>query len=181
VSISNLCLSSDHAERGHAGNSSINKYHVIKFYCKALLQSKQDGEICDEKTIYIVVASTLCELRFSGAAEMLLPISGTRLVWRSSILSDHLREFCHTMLGKCFQTYMSNCLAFHFPTLRYVLYNVSGLLDQFWPPIVPYYSTEDAVRIGNSFITIPITRNYNHSQLFLSLFRVYTIIIITRL
>jgi hypothetical protein len=31
------------------------------------------------------------------------------------------------------------------------------LLDQFWPPIVPYYSTEDAVRIGNSFISIPIT------------------------
>jgi hypothetical protein len=25
------------------------------------------------------------------------------------------------------------------------------------------YITEDAVRIGNSFITIPITRNYNHN------------------
>jgi hypothetical protein len=35
------------------------------------------------------------------------------------------------------------------------------------------YSTENAVRIGNSFITIPITRN---SQLFLTLLRVYTII-----
>jgi hypothetical protein len=40
--------------------------------------------------------------------------------------------------------------------------------------------TEDAVRIGNSFITIPITRNYNYPQLFLSLLRIYTIIILTR-
>jgi hypothetical protein len=39
------------------------------------------------------------------------------------------------------------------------------------------YSTEDAVRIVNSFITIPITRNCNHSQLFLTLLRVYTITI----
>jgi hypothetical protein len=43
-----------------------------------------------------------------------------------------------------------------------------GFLDQFWPPIVPPYSTEDTVRIGNSFITIPVTRNYIQSQLFLS-------------
>jgi hypothetical protein len=42
------------------------------------------------------------------------------------------------------------------------------------------YSIEDAVRIVNSFITIPITRNYNHTQLFLTLLRVYTIIILTR-
>jgi hypothetical protein len=54
-----------------------------------------------------------------------------------------------------------------------------GVLDQFWPPVVPCYSTEDAVRIGNSFITIPITRNYNHSQLFLMLLRVYTIVLRT--
>jgi hypothetical protein len=57
------------------------------------------------------------------------------------------------------------------------MYNV-GVLDQFWPPIVPCYSTEDAVRIGNPFITIQITRNYNHSQLFLKLLRVYTITIL---
>jgi hypothetical protein len=63
---------------------------------------------------------------------------------------------------------------------EYTLYNVRVLLDQFWPPIVQCYSTEDAVRIGNPFITIPITRNYNHSQLFLTLLRVYTIIILTR-
>jgi hypothetical protein len=40
-----------------------------------------------------------------------------------------------------------------------------GVLDHFWPPIVPYYSTEDAVRIVNCFITIfthvtTITLNY---------------------
>jgi hypothetical protein len=49
-----------------------------------------------------------------------------------------------------------------------------GGLDQFWPPIVPCYSTEDAVRIGTSFISIPITRNYIHSQLFLTLCHIYT-------
>jgi hypothetical protein len=58
-----------------------------------------------------------------------------------------------------------------------VLYNVR-VLDQFWPQIVPCYYTEDAVRIVNSFITIPITRNYNHSQLFFKLLRVYTITIL---
>jgi hypothetical protein len=42
------------------------------------------------------------------------------------------------------------------------------------------YSTEDAVRIGNSFIIIPITRHYNHSQLSITLLRVYTIIILIR-
>jgi hypothetical protein len=36
------------------------------------------------------------------------------------------------------------------------------------------YATEDAVRIVNSFITIPITRNYNHSQLFITLCHIYT-------
>jgi hypothetical protein len=46
--------------------------------------------------------------------------------------------------------------------------------------IVTCYATEDAVRIVNSSITIPITRNYNHSQLSLMLLRVYTIIIFAR-
>jgi hypothetical protein len=55
-----------------------------------------------------------------------------------------------------------------------ILYNVR-VLDQFRPPLVPCYSTEDSVRIGNSFITIPNTRNYNHSQLCLTLLCVYTI------
>jgi hypothetical protein len=55
----------------------------------------------------------------------------------------------------------------------YILYNVRWLLDQFWPPIVPCYSTEDAVRIVNSFVTIPITRTYIHSQLFLTLLHMY--------
>jgi hypothetical protein len=54
-----------------------------------------------------------------------------------------------------------------------------GLLDQFCTNCTRY-STEDAVRIVTSFITIPITRNYNHSQLSLTLLRVYTIIILTR-
>jgi hypothetical protein len=50
----------------------------------------------------------------------------------------------------------------------------SGLLDQFWPSILPFYATENTVRIVTSFITIPITRNYIHSQLFLTLLHMYT-------
>jgi hypothetical protein len=53
------------------------------------------------------------------------------------------------------------------------------LLEQFCTNCTRY-STEDAVRMGKSFITIPITRNYNHTQLFLTLLRVYKIIILTR-
>jgi hypothetical protein len=55
-----------------------------------------------------------------------------------------------------------------------LLYNVT-VLDQFWTPIVPCYSTEDAFRIVNSFVTIPITRNYIHSQLFLMLLHMYSL------
>jgi hypothetical protein len=55
----------------------------------------------------------------------------------------------------------------------YILYNVR-VLDPFWPPVVPCYSTEDAVRIVTSFISIPITRKYIHSQLFLTLLHMYT-------
>jgi hypothetical protein len=60
--------------------------------------------------------------------------------------------------------------------MRHNIYVVQcwELLDQFWTPIVPCCSTEDTVRIVNSFITIPITRNYNHSQLFLTLLHMYT-------
>jgi hypothetical protein len=36
------------------------------------------------------------------------------------------------------------------------------------------YATEDTVRIVNSLITIPITSNYIHSQLFFTLCHIYT-------
>jgi hypothetical protein len=55
-----------------------------------------------------------------------------------------------------------------------ILYNVRVT----WPLLITSctcLATGDAVQIVNSFITIPITRNYNHSQLFLTLLRVYTI------
>jgi hypothetical protein len=56
-----------------------------------------------------------------------------------------------------------------------VLYcTMLGFLNQFWSPVVPCYATEDTVRVVNSFITIPITRNYSHSQLFLTLLHMYT-------
>jgi hypothetical protein len=59
-------------------------------------------------------------------------------------------------------------------TIVNILYSVTVLLDQFWTPVVQCYSTEDAVRIVNSFVTNSITSNYNHSQLFLKRLRVYT-------
>jgi hypothetical protein len=67
------------------------------------------------------------------------------------------------------------CVFFGYPSVggKIILYNVR-VLDQFWSPIVPCYATEDTVRIVNSFITIPITRNYIHSQLFLTLCHIYT-------
>jgi hypothetical protein len=52
------------------------------------------------------------------------------------------------------------------------------VLDHFWPPVVQWYATDDAIRIVTSFISIPITRNYIHLQLFLTLLRVYTITIL---
>jgi hypothetical protein len=48
------------------------------------------------------------------------------------------------------------------------------MLGVAWSPMNPNctcFVTEDAVRIGNSFITIPITRHYNYSQLFLTLLK----------
>jgi hypothetical protein len=63
---------------------------------------------------------------------------------------------------------------------RYILYTVRWLLWSVLTPSCTCYTTGDAVRIVNPFITIPITRNYNHSQLFLTLLRVYTIIILIR-
>jgi hypothetical protein len=40
------------------------------------------------------------------------------------------------------------------------------------------FATENTLRIVNFFISIPITRHYNHSQLSITLLRVYTIIIL---
>jgi hypothetical protein len=48
------------------------------------------------------------------------------------------------------------------------------LPDHIWPPVVPCFATEDAVRIVNSFNLQFYTRNYNHSQLFLTLCHIYT-------
>jgi hypothetical protein len=44
-----------------------------------------------------------------------------------------------------------------------------GGLDHFWSPVVPCLGTWDAVRIVNSFyLQSSPTRNYNHSQLFIT-------------
>jgi hypothetical protein len=81
----------------------------------------------------------------------------------------------------CFETILisvlsskTSCVSHHTQNyFSYIFYNVT-VLDQFWLQVVPCYATEDAVQIVNSFITIPITRNYNHSQLFLTLCHIYT-------
>jgi hypothetical protein len=46
--------------------------------------------------------------------------------------------------------------------LNIILYSIR-VLDPTSDTNVTCYATEDAVRIVNSFITIPITRNYNHN------------------
>jgi hypothetical protein len=58
-------------------------------------------------------------------------------------------------------------------TSEHQMYNVR-VLDQFCTPVVQCFTTEDAVRIITSFILISITRNYIHSQLFLTLLHMYT-------
>jgi hypothetical protein len=64
------------------------------------------------------------------------------------------------------------------PRLQYCA--MLGVLDHFWPPVAPCFATEDAVQIVNSFYYIPITRNYIHLQLFLTLCHIYTDYNLTR-
>jgi hypothetical protein len=52
--------------------------------------------------------------------------------------------------------------------VQIILYNV-WVLDHFWPPVVPYYATEDTVRIVNRLycnlqllISLLHVRSYNH-------------------
>jgi hypothetical protein len=47
--------------------------------------------------------------------------------------------------------------------LLHIYCDVLWSLDHFWTPVVQCYATVDAVLIVNFFITIPITRNYNHN------------------
>jgi hypothetical protein len=46
-----------------------------------------------------------------------------------------------------------------------VLHNIRSL-DHFWPPVVQCYALKTPFGLLIPFITIPITRNYIHSQLF---------------
>jgi hypothetical protein len=55
-----------------------------------------------------------------------------------------------------------------------------GVLHHFWPPVVRVIPLKTPVWLVISLFTIfTFTRNYNHSKLFLTLLRVYTIIILT--
>jgi hypothetical protein len=55
-----------------------------------------------------------------------------------------------------------------------------GVLDLFWPPIVRVSSLETPFGFVIPLFTIAITRHYNHTQLFLTRLRVYTVIVLTR-
>jgi hypothetical protein len=61
----------------------------------------------------------------------------------------------------------------------YILYNVRGYSTTSDHQLYRY-ATADTVRIVNWFITTPITRNYIHSQLFLTLCHIYTAYNLTR-
>jgi hypothetical protein len=55
----------------------------------------------------------------------------------------------------------------------YVLYDVGGLLGQFWTPIVQCFTTEDAVRI----ISYAVTRLHNYNPYtFVTTITYYTLI-----
>jgi hypothetical protein len=100
----------------------------------------------------------------------------TFLLCFSVTLGQPSSSYCLSPIPQDFQNNKGHILNKRFivcSIIELILYNVR-VLDQFWPPVVPCYAIEDAFRIVNSFITIPITRNYIHSQLFLTLLHVYT-------
>jgi hypothetical protein len=55
-----------------------------------------------------------------------------------------------------------------------------GFLGRFWTPIVHVTPLETPFGLVIPLFTIPITRHYNYTQLFLMRLRVYTIIVLTR-
>jgi hypothetical protein len=85
-----------------------------------------------------------------------------------SILNCTILYFISALVHLAIQRNLNGCsLRLYFAKLKrrsklqeleviyiYILYNVTGLLDQFWSSVVPCYATEDAVQIINSFVTI---------------------------
>jgi hypothetical protein len=69
-------------------------------------------------------------------------------------------SYCCTMLG-------------YLITYDHQLYNIR-VLDQFWSLIVRVTPPKTPFRLLIGLITIPITRNNNHSQLFITLCHIYT-------
>jgi hypothetical protein len=147
------------------------------------MSKSYEESVWDLRSVFATIV-TLSERRWLSCAR------------RSSSWHQTLQIYCyilHTVVYWGRRTYETNTL--HATTASlfiYILYwtvlstliytycTMLGLLDRVWSPLVPCISTEDTVWIGNSFITIPITLNYNHSQLSLTLLRVCTIIILTR-
>jgi hypothetical protein len=105
--------------------SSIN-FTLLNFISRKPCSWNRMVKYTVKQTIYIVITSTLCDLRFSDAAGVFLPSSDTCLIWRSSIVADILRKFFHMMRGKFLQIYGNISLAFHFPTLSHVCSGVEA-------------------------------------------------------
>jgi hypothetical protein len=55
----------------------------------------------------------------------------------------------------------------------YILYNVR-VLDHFWPPVVRVTPLKTSFGLSVDLLQSSPTRNYNHSQLFLTLCHIYT-------
>jgi hypothetical protein len=68
---------------------------------------------------------------------------------------------------------LQNYLRFVFSTYCTML----GVLDLFWPPIVHVSPPKTPFGLVILLLQSSITRNYNHTQLFITRLRVYTIII----
>jgi hypothetical protein len=92
------------------------------------------------------------------------------------LLRLHVYMVCFRVSSACVQAQILG--VFYYPICQddfNILYNVGGI----WP-VPPTnctgYATENAVRIVDSFIPIPITRSYNHTQLLLTLLHVTLLI-----
>jgi hypothetical protein len=101
------------------------------------------------------------------------------------IMTEYINEYYWHKRAHC-STFHQNVLPEDGPVrskhvVRHKIYcTIFGVLDQFWHIIVRVTPLETPFGLWIPFITIPIIRNYIHSQLFLTLLRIYTIIILTR-
>jgi hypothetical protein len=81
---------------------------------------------------------------------LFLRIMSSLCAWLEITIVLVIRVHIQTLV--CVNT---SCLLFQFLAHIIIFYNVR-VLDQFWPPVVPCYATEDAFRLLIGLFTIPI-------------------------